>query len=101
MHNDTTRMQEPFRSGSALRVRPLKSTFLGEPRPMSKNMPYLFAALSSAALSVGIAAGEPPAPSYTQIDYPAATATGAYGTNARGDVVGFYVDPVTHQRRGF
>jgi len=68
---------------------------------MSKKMPYLFAALSSAVLSLGIAAGEPPASTYTQIDYPAAIATGAYGTNARGDVVGFYVDPVTHQRRGF
>ena len=65
------------------------------------------------AAAIGITAMAPtaradePAFIFTSIDYPEATATSAFGINARGDVVGFYRDSANRQhgfvldRRGF
>ncbi len=58
------------------------------------------AVFSGAVLSLGIAAGEPPAFTYTQLDYPGAKSTRASGINSRGDIVGDYTDQA-NKNHGF
>jgi hypothetical protein len=85
-------MHEPFPFRISTPGTPLKSKFLRRTKIMSKNTPYLFAALSSVVLSCGIAAGEPPTYTYTPINHPNAKSTSGSGINARGDIVGTYTD---------
>lgn len=52
-------------------------------------------------LAIGLTAGaDAPAFVFTSIDIPDATATGAFGINARGEVVGFYRD-ASNRQHGF
>jgi uncharacterized membrane protein len=70
----------------------------GETKAMSRIR--LFAALTGAVFSVGLAAGESPTFTYTPIDHPNAKATSGSGINARGDIVGSYTDQA-NVTRGF
>lgn len=52
----------------------------------------LCAALANMVLTFGVAAQESAVDGFVQIDYPGATATGAYGINSSHEVVGWYTD---------
>jgi len=43
-----------------------------------------------------LAAAEPPSWTFSAVDVPGATWTGAYKVNSRGDIVGYYLDKVFH-----
>ena len=51
-----------------------------------------YAALTGVILTVGMAAEAPASRTFTQIDYPGAAVTTAFGVNSDRDVVGYYVD---------